>query len=386
VKWFLLNAFTAMLQCMRPFVPQTLPLAELDWGALIPRIGLANRALAEYNGVLYSLPNPGILLAPFTTKEAVLSSKIEGTQATLGEVFKFEAGEAPEQESRREDIHEILNYRAALRHAEEALEQRPFGLNLLLALHAQLLDSVRGQNKGRGLFRTEQNWIGAAGSRMEEARFVPPAPGEVLRRALDNWEAYYHADEPDALVQLAVVHAQFEILHPFLDGNGRLGRILIPLFLHEKQILSRPVFYLSEYLEQHREQYVERLRAIGTEAGSWDAWVAFFLDGLIAQAQANTRKVREIHDLYAALKAQVLETTHSQFAVPLLDLMFAQPVFRSIDLDRLQTMPSKPMIANLLGRLKKIGMLQVVQEGRGPRAQVLALGVLVNLCEGKAVV
>jgi Fic family protein len=371
---------------MQPFVPQVLPIADIDWVALIPLMGRANRSLAEYNGVLYSLPNPEILLAPLTTQEAVLSSKIEGTQATLGEVLKYEAGEEPEQEPRRQDILEIMNYRRALREAEEELKTRPFNLNLLFRLHSILLDSVRGRNKARGHFRSEQNWIGSPGSTMAEAQFVPPAPGEVLTKAMRNWESYYHMERPDALVQLAVVHAQFEILHPFLDGNGQVGRIIIPLFLYERGILSRPMFYLSEYLEANREGYFQHLRELGRSPGAWTRWIAFFLAGLVEQAQANVAKAHQIHNLYDRLKQQVLGLTHSQFAVPLLDLMFQNPIFQSTSLDGGATMPSRPMIMNLLGKLKAAGILQVLRDGRGSHAQVLALAELVNLCEGRTAI
>lgn len=207
---------------MKPFTPEKLPIKDIDWEGLIPVLGKANRALAKYDGALYGLPNPEVLLSPLTTQEAVLSSRIEGTQATLGEVLKFDAGEEPQQESKRLDIQEIVNYRRALRVAEAELQSRPFNLNLLLHLHDLLLDSVRGRNKARGQFRKHQNWIGAPGSTVESADFVPPAP-EILPEYLDNWEKYYHLDRPDPLVQLAIIHAQFEILHPFLDGNGRLG-------------------------------------------------------------------------------------------------------------------------------------------------------------------
>ena len=371
---------------MKPFVPQLLPPGELRWEPLIPLIGRANRALAEYNGVLYALPDAGILLSPLTTQEAVLSSKIEGTQATLGEVLQYEAGQEPEQETKREDIREIINYRRALWQAQEELKGRPFNLNLLLATHSTLLNSVRGRDKARGQFRREQNWIGAAGSKIEHAQFIPPEPGDVLLKALYAWETYYHADAPDPLVKLALLHAQFEILHPFVDGNGRLGRILIPLYLHEKGILSSPVFYLSEYLEEHRESYIQHLRQIGRKPEAWNAWVQFFLTAMILQAEANVQKARKIHDLYDLLKKQVLQLTRSQFAVPLLDLMFQQPVFQSTHLDRFPSMPSRPAIVTMLRRLREAGILKVMAEGRGPHAQVLVLAELVNLCEGKPVV
>jgi Fic family protein len=371
---------------MKPFVSQPLPLDEVAWEPLIPLIGKANRQLAEYQGVLTTLPNPELLLAPLTTQEAVLSSKIEGTQATLGEVLRFEAGQEPESETRQQDIREIINYRRALRMAEEELRNRPFNLNLLLQLHSALLDSVRGRNKARGCFRTEQNWIGPPGSTIEQAQFVPPAPGQSLLNALYNWESYYHMERPDAIVQLAIVHAQFEILHPFLDGNGRLGRILIPIFLYEKTLLSQPVFYLSEYLETNRDRYVEQLRILGSTAGAWNAWIEFFLGGLIEQAQVNVSKARKIHELYKELKQQILSLTHSQYAIPLLDNMYLQPIFRSSHMASKTNMPSRPMVWNMIGKLKKAGILKTVAEGRGPHAEVLALAQLVNLCEGNVVV
>jgi Fic family protein len=370
---------------MKSFTPQKLPIEEVDWKGLIPLIGRANRALAQYDGLPHALPNPEVLLSPMTTQEAVLSSRIEGTQATLGDVLKFEGGEEPEQESRLLDIHEIMNYRGALKAAEEELKTRPFNLNLLLRLHSMLLDSVRGRNKARGQFRRDQNWIGAPGSTIENADFVPPAP-EVLPEFLDNWEKYYHMDRPDALVQLAIVHAQFEILHPFLDGNGRLGRLIVPVFLAEKQVLSRPMFYLSSYLEEKRDLYIGALRSLGREEGAWNRWIEFFLMALIEQAAGNAKKTRDILALYQRLKERVIELTHSQFAVPLLDRMFEQPVFQSSHIERLPNSPSKQAIGTLLSRLKQGGVLRVVREGAGRRAQVLALAELVNLCEGREVV
>jgi len=369
---------------MKPFTPQTLPIEDVEWEPLIPLIGPANRALAQYDGVLYSLPNPEVLLSPLTTQEAVLSSRIEGTQATLGEVLKFEAGEEPQQESKRQDIHEIMNYRWALQTGERDLSTRPFNLNLLLKLHSQLLDSVRGLNKARGQFRKTQNWIGPQGSTIEQAFFVPPKP-DLLPQALDNWEKYYHMDRPDALVQLAVVHAQFEILHPFLDGNGRLGRLIIPLYLFEKRILSRPMLYLSAYLDEHRDEYISRLRGIGKSSKSWNQWITFFLTALTEQAKANHTKARQVLDLYEQLKERVIHKTHSQFAVPLLDKIFQRPIFQSTHLDG-PNMPSRPMINSLLNQLKEIGMLKVLKDASGRRAQVLVLSELVNLCEGRDVI
>jgi Fic family protein len=367
-----------------PFVPKLLPHDEVRWVELIPLIGKANRALAKYDGVLYGVPNPEVLLSPLTTQEAVLSSKIEGTQATLGDVLKFDAGEEPSQESRRIDIYEINNYRRALREAQKELETRPFNLNLLLKLHSILLDSVRGRDKGRGKFRTIQNYIGAPNSALEDAAFVPP-PANQLMTLLDNWEKYYHMDRPDPLVQLAVVHAQFEIIHPFLDGNGRLGRILLPLYLYEKKILRQPMFYLSAYLDKNRDSYIDHLRNLGVVEGSWNAWITFFLTALIEQAQQNADKASAVMDLYESLKTRVIKLTQSKFAVPLLDVLFERPVLRSTQLDAMPGMPSRAMINTLLNKLKSDGILKVIAQGAGQRAQILALAELLNLCEGKTI-
>jgi Fic family protein len=357
----------------KPFNPRFLPHKDIEWEPLIPLIGAANRALAHYDGALYGVPNPAVLLSPMTTQEAVLSSRIEGTLATLGDVLKFEAGEEPKQESRKFDIEEINNYREALRHAERALKKKPFNLNLLLELHSILLDSVRGRDKGRGKFRTVQNWIGEYGTPMEKAAYIPPEPSRIMP-LMDNWEKYYHMDRPDPLVQLAVVHAQFEIIHPFLDGNGRLGRILIPLYLFERKILRQPMFYLSGYLETHRDDYLAALRDLGESEGGWNRWISFFL------------QARAIMDLYVRLKDRVIELTHSKFAVPMLDILFVRPVIRSSEFAEHEAMPSKPMIASMLSDLKKDGILKTIRPASGRRSEVLAFSQLINLAEGKKVI
>ena len=368
---------------MKPFEPEQLPPEGLDLLALLPALGKANRAIATLEGLFYGIPNPNVLLSPITTQEAVLSSKIEGTQADFEDVLKFEAGEPPTEASRREDIYEIINYRKALGLSEKLLQDRPFCLHTLLKLHEVLMDSVRGHNKARGRFRSIQNWVGKPGTPIEEAAFVPPSPLQ-LQDHLNRWEAYWHGDAPDVLVQLALVHAQFEILHPFIDGNGRLGRMIIPLFLFEKKILSRPCFYLSAFFEARRDDYISRLRELG-QPGSWTRWSAFFLEGVASQAEANTNKARAIQDLFARLKKQVLELTHSQFAVPLLDFMFERPIFRASDISKLAHMPSVPMVATLLGQLRQSGILHTVRSGAGRRPQILALSELINLCEGRKV-
>jgi len=266
---------------MQPYIPDTLPLTELDYRLLLPLVGQANATLARYDGLLAGILNPAVMLSPLTTQEAVLSSKIEGTQVTVDEVLEQEAGLLKEGEKYK-DIQEISNYRQALFAAREYLEAYPIRLSFVRELHRILMNSVRGQDKMPGEFRRDQNWIGYQGCTIEQASFVPPNPLQ-LPDYLQLWERYLDSKDLDPLIQTAVVHAQFELLHPFKDGNGRIGRILIPLFLYQKRALSQPMFYLSEYLENHRDEYYQRLKAISADK-DWNHWIAFFLRATIAQA------------------------------------------------------------------------------------------------------
>lgn len=313
---------------MKPFVPHTLPLDCLDVGRLIRRVGPANAAIARYDGLLQSVVNPSIMLSPLTNREAVLSSRIEGTQATVDEVLEYEAGIEFDEE-KTHDIQEVVNYRKTLALASEALSTRPITLSLIKQMHGILMDSVRGANKSPGQFRVEQNWIGASDSTMESAKFVPPDPLQ-LPNHLEAFEVYLASEDIDSLIQCAVVHAQFEILHPFKDGNGRIGRLLIPLFLYQKQALASPMFYVSEYLEEHRETYYLRLREIGQEDG-WTNWVEFFLEAIQQQALANTERVKRILTLYESMKTRITELTQSKYALKILDALFDRPIFQSSD-------------------------------------------------------
>ncbi len=369
---------------LKPAIPIKLPLKTLDWTSLVADMGRANRTLADYNGMLRHLPNASILLAPLTVQEAVLSSRIEGTLATMTEVLQFEAGEPPEGLSRRDDIEEILNYRRALALATKELGKRPFNLNLLLQLHGVLLSGVRGQNKARGEFRRQQNYIGSLAGGKKTVRFTPP-DWQMLRPALDNWEKYYHADERDPIVQLAIVHAQFEFLHPFLDGNGRLGRILVPIFLFERGLLREPNFYLSEYIEAHRDEYIGLLNALGRTKAAWTAWVRFFLLAVERQAEQNARKATAMLELYGDLKGQFLEVTRSQFAVPLLDFIFSTPIFQPGQVRWATAAPSRPQLTTMLLNLHKAGVLTMVRKGTGKRPYIWSLTSLIDLAEKRFV-
>lgn len=357
------------------------PPVDLDWSRLLPLIGPANAAIARYEGVLQGVPNPDVLLSPLTTQEAVLSSRIEGTQATLGEVLEFEAEDqlADESTAKKADIREVLNYRMALMEATRLLDELPLSQRLIKRTHEVLMQGVRGRNKAPGEYRRIPNWIGPEGCTIENARFVPVGADHLLG-AMDAWEGYLHADAPDRLVQLAVIHAEFEAIHPFLDGNGRLGRLLVPLFLSSQGLLSRPNFYLSEYLESHREEYYDRLLAISRD-GDWTGWCAFFLRGLIAQAESNQRKATAILDLYRARKDWVAEVTHSQYAVRALDWIFAHPIFRSSDFVESADIP-RPTANRILRVVRDNGLLRELRPASGRRAAVLMFSELLNLAEG----
>lgn len=369
---------------MNPYKPQKLPLNNIKLELLINSISNANREIGYFNGVLFGIPDAEILLSPLTTNEAIFSSKLEGTITSLEEVYKFEAGQKPDVESKRNDIQEVINYRNAMKAAEIELRKRPFNLNLLKRLHSVLLDSVRGRFKKRGSFRTTQNWIGPEGCLIEQANFVPPEPQEVSKY-LYNWEEFYHSDSPDPLVQLSIIHAQFEIIHPFLDGNGRIGRMLIPLFLYDKKFISRPVFYISEYLEMNHDKYINFLRLLDQKPDSWHNWIIFFLKALEEQAKANSTKAKDILNLYIELKSKIFNLTHSRFAIPLLDQLFKMPIFQSSYLKEMDGKPSKPTINMLLTRLREDGTIKVLREGSGRRPYIFVLRELINLVEGRDV-
>lgn len=358
-------------------MPQSLPLESLDWVRFITLIGQANAELARYDGILQGIINPAVLLSPLTTNEAVISSKIEGTQASLEEVLKYEA--SPDVKTEKyDDITEIINYREAMRFAIQWMKEKPMTLNLFKQMHNILLDSVRGKDRGRGNFRTTQNYIGKPGSKIEEAIYIPPEPWGLINH-LSNFEKYIHYDEKDRLVQLAIVHAQFEIIHPFLDGNGRLGRILIPLFLYEKKVLHSPMFYISEYLENNRDEYYAKLRAISEEK-KWDDWIEFFLQAVVVQAKANSTKAKAILKLYEMKKDKLSELTHSQYVIKVLDTMFARPLFSTTDFIKISRIPKESAI-RLLRLLKKENILATLREGKGRSPEILIFNKLFDIVQ-----
>lgn len=360
------------------------PPGEIEWAQLIPLIGPANAAVARYDGLLNAIPNAAVLLSPLMTQEAVLSSRIEGTQATMGEVLEFEAeaGTADVPTEKRNDIEEILNYRKAMWRAEELLRDLPLCQRVVKEAHAVLLDGVRGHNKSPGEYRRIPNWIGPPGCPIEEAHYVPIA-ADRLPDAMGTWERYIHEEAADRLVQLAVLHAEFEALHPFLDGNGRLGRMLVPLFMAKNDLLSQPMFYISAFFERNRDEYYERLLAVSRD-GNWTQWIAFFLKSVVEQARENQSRAETIRALYDETVHRIAEISHSQYAVHATDFLFQHPMFKASDFYKSPAMtpPSARRILNLL-----IGkdFFRELRPASGRRSAVLAYRELLNAAEGREV-
>ena len=353
----------------------------LDWEKLIPFVGPANAAVARYDGILSAVPNAAILLSPLTTQEAVLSSKIEGTQATMGEVLEFEADRDRKNlpAEKREDINEVLNYRKAMRHAEKKLKTLPFCSRVLKEVHKVLLDGVRGHGKSQGVYRRIPNWIGLQGCSVDKARFVPISAGD-LEEGMGRWDTYANGDAPDRLIQLAILHAEFEALHPFLDGNGRLGRMCIPLFMHQTGLIQRPMFYMSGYLEANREEYYDRLLAVSRD-DDWTGWCAFFLKAVRTQAEQNLAKTNKILALYNDLKLRIPQLTHSQYAIHVVEWIFEQPIFKSSDFISDAGIP-EPTARRILKLLRNENLVRPLVKARGRQSAVYAFPQLLNIAEG----
>ncbi len=359
------------------------PPKELDWPRLIPLIGPASAGLARYDGLLSAIPNAHVLLSPLTTQEAVLSSKIEGTHVTIGEVLEIEAGGESEAltQPKRDDAEEVLNYRKAMRSCIGEMEHRPLSQQILRGAHAMLMQGVRGRDKSPGNYRNEQNWIGRKGCTIEQASFVPIAPTH-LRGGMDDWERYLgNTGELDVLVQLAILHVEFEALHPFMDGNGRLGRMLLPLYLFQRKLLASPDFYMSGYLEANRDEYQERLRAVSRD-DDWTGWCVFFLKGIQEQAAENESKARSILSLYNRVKTQMADLTHSQHAIRAVDFIFETPIFTSPQFTNYSSIP-RPTASRILRILGQEGLLLPLRKGKGRRSGVFMFRELINITEGK---
>jgi Fic family protein len=304
------------------FVPNPLP-PQLRWDAdLITLLSAADRALGRLSGIGQTLPNPHLLIAPFVRREAVLSSRIEGTQSSISQLYLFEVERTVEKEA--PDVREVANYVRALEYGLERLASLPVSLRLIRELHERLLEDVRGKDDRPGEFRRDQNWIGAPGCNPGDATYVPPPPNEMAD-ALHHFEAYLHdrSDMPP-LVRVSLVHYQFEAIHPFRDGNGRIGRLLITLLLCAEDVLVQPLLYLSAFFERHREEYYSRLLAV-SQKSHWRQWVSFFLRGIVDQAADAAQRGRRLLDLHREFHERCQSKRASALSLRLVDDLFIYP-------------------------------------------------------------
>ena len=336
------------------FVPAPLP-PDLAYDPdLVLILSRADAALSELSGVGRHLPNPHLLIAPYVRREAVLSSRIEGTRTSLSELLMDEAG-VPPSEGDPDDVREVRNYVTALEYGVRRLKSLPLSLRLVRELHARLMKGVRGDRATPGEFRRSQNWIGPPGSTLETATYVPPPPQE-MQEALWAWEKFLHERSriPD-LIQCGLVHEQFEAIHPVLDGNGRVGRLLIPHFLIERGRLSQPLLYLSAYIEAHRQDYYDCLQRVRTD-GDWNSWLRFFLTGVAETAQEGVRQAGKLMELRERFRAQLRERPK---ALGLLDALFVNPFVSVARAARILKV-SNPTARQAVQVLQECGMLEEI--------------------------
>lgn len=362
-----------------PTIPALLP-PSIDYNKIFKELSRANKAVGELQGVLTNIPNKFLLIDPLLTMEAVASSKIEGTHATLEEVYKYEAVKKQvEGYEKEQDLVEVLNYRNALRFSIQRIEkeEQPIGENFIKEIHSILLDSARGEKRDRGNLRRNQVYIGRPGRSIEEASYIPPPPTE-LGRLLGNWEKYVNANEDeDPLVIAAVSHYQFEAIHPFMDGNGRIGRILIPIILFQKGYLDYPFLYMSEYFERERDNYIFWLRKMDKDK-SWEDWIRFFLISISIQALNSKIKALKMLILYEE-KKKVTDSMNSKYAWNLLDILFSNPIVSFKTLRKLMNAKSNQTIYNLLEKFTKAGIL--VEVGDEKRNSLYVFQELLSVVE-----
>jgi Fic family protein len=348
-----------------PFLPPT-----IDYRKILTSLTLAHDAVGELRGVLMVSKSTDMLIAPFKKREAVSSSAIEGTQATLEEVMQFEAldsqsekknPETPEEERKRNDIIEVINYERALNKATRMLRERPIGEVLLKAAHSELLKMGRGQDKDPGNFRRIPVRVGD---------YYPPNFSEIPD-LMSNWAKYLNdkSIEPDPLIRVGVAHYQFEAIHPFKDGNGRIGRLVIPLFLCQEEILTSPVLYISDYFEENKKEYLHLLHKVDTSQ-AWEEWLSFFLRAVEKQAKITAQKAREVISLYESFKKDKIPLLKSRHAITVLDLLFEQPVVSASNIKLALKVSSNNTAYYMLEKFRKAEILREITSGRREKLYV----------------
>ncbi|HMS71976.1 MAG TPA: Fic family protein [Baekduia sp.] len=359
------------------YFPAPIPRSIVLLPGTIGLLSDAEAALGRLSGVGQLLPNPYLLIRPYLLREALSSTRIEGTQASLFDVLEVEAtGETPNA-----DVEEVLNYIEALEWGLSEMDSLPLGVRMIRELHTRLLAGVRGRDRMPGEFRTSQNWVGGHGSTIETARFVPPPPDE-LPALLADWERYAHADaDIPVLVQNALLHYQFETLHPFLDGNGRLGRLLLVFYLVARGRLTAPLLYVSSYLERDRERYYEALQSVRQE-GNATPWIELFLEAVQSQAEDAVLRAQRLVALRERFRTTA-SALKSSNGMALVDLVCERPIVSSRAVEE-KLRVTRPTALKLLRQLEEVGVLTEADPGPRGQRRYIAREVMAAVTEDEA--
>ena len=358
------------------FAPDPLP-PELAWTPiLVSALSDADRLIGRLAGEGGKLRNPHLLMRPFLAREAVLSSRIEGTQATLGELLADEAGAHVERSPH--DLREVANYVVALEHGIRRLKKLPMSLRLIREVHGKLMEGVRGNIATPGEFRRTQNWIGQAGSTLATATYIPPPPAE-MKECLADLERFLHETVLPPLVQVALAHYQFEAIHPFLDGNGRVGRLLITLFLVERGILPTPLLYLSAFFEATRREYYDGLQGV-SERGEWERWLGYFLNGVARQSEDALGRAERINRQLSAWRLEIAGISSKTPAL-LLERLSANP-FQTANKAALEMGVAFTTVQRAMEKLESLSIVTEISGGK--RDRVYCAKALMDILEEPA--
>jgi Fic family protein len=355
------------------------PPALSDYERLLKPISSASAALARYDQMLKSMHSSDILLAPLRSQEAVISSRMEGTVSTLDEVLRLEAeqeeeGDAAQRNARSEAI-EVYLYGRAMKNAQASLKEgAPLSSWLIRSAHRMLLGFGRGAHLSPGEFKTEQNYL--ADKLKKKVLFVPTSP-ETLGDGLDRFFSFINDNDWEILIRTAIAHLEFEALHPFKDGNGRIGRMIIPLMLWQAGAISEPYFYISEYFEKNKDEYIDRMRDV-SHRGVWIEWILFFLSGLESQAKHNLEKAEQIRSLYEEMKERFRDVLSSRWTITALDFIFTRPIFRNNVFTSKSGIPA-PTAHKFTRSLSDAGLLQTIVPSSGRRPALYAFEPLLSL-------
>lgn len=360
------------------FIPAPLP-PKINWTSdLVTLAGEAERTLAELAWIGRNFPEPHVMVRSFIAQEAVMSSRIEGTRASLDDVYHYEADQLSFLES-NSDVREVHNYMDALDYGLSRLSKLPVSLRLIREIHQKLMTGVRGDMWTPGEFRRTQNWIGPAGSTLETATYVPPPPDEMLV-ALQKVEQFIHADSDlPPLVRVGLIHYQFEVIHPFLDGNGRVGRLLIMLLLCQWDLLPQPLLYLSSYFEKHRSEYYAHLLAV-SQRGEWEEWLSFFLTGIRDQAHEATQRVQSLESLREKYYQVFAGKRDSTRLSKLVDFLIGHPIITVRQVEEGLKVTDYKIAQRYIAKLQDAGILRETT-GRS-RNRVFRADEILKVIEG----